>query len=78
MTVFLAAFCTALLPAAAPHASAATHKDLFGNRLYVVNKTSHSVSVIDTNTNKVVGSPISVGDNPFGGTGVVAAERESN
>ncbi|MCW2873918.1 MAG: PQQ-dependent protein, partial [Streptomyces oryziradicis] len=48
LTVVLAALCTALLPAAAPHASAATHKDLFGNRLYVVNSGSGTVSVIDT------------------------------
>ena len=33
---------------------------------YVVNETSNSVSVINTQTNQVVGSPIMVGENPFG------------
>jgi YVTN family beta-propeller protein len=49
----------------------------YGNRLYVVNSGSGTVSVIDTNTNKVVGTPITVGNNPWGGgTGEAAPERE--
>ncbi|MFB6674482.1 YncE family protein, partial [Streptomyces sp. NPDC056390] len=63
-TVVLAALSAALLHAAAPQASAATHKELLNNRLYVVNAYADTVSVIDTRTNTVVGSPIPVGDDP--------------
>ncbi|MFC9459883.1 YncE family protein [Streptomyces sp. NPDC056983] len=63
-TVALAALSVALLPAAAPHAYAATHKELLTNRPYVVNAYADTVSVIDTRTNTVVGAPIPVGSTP--------------
>ncbi|MFE4255989.1 hypothetical protein ACFRU3_42435 [Streptomyces sp. NPDC056910] len=66
MSVILAAFSIALLPVTAPHAFAAPPKDLLNNRLYVANGGSDTVSVIDTRTNAVVGSPILVGNAPAG------------
>jgi YVTN family beta-propeller protein len=36
-----------------------------GKRAYVTNAASNTVSVIDTASNTVVGTPILVGDNPF-------------
>ncbi|MFF1396537.1 hypothetical protein ACFVZD_22330, partial [Streptomyces sp. NPDC058287] len=54
-SVILAALSIALLPATAPHASAAPQDDLLSNRLYVANGGSDTVSVINTKTNKVVG-----------------------
>jgi YVTN family beta-propeller protein len=36
-----------------------------GTRLYVANYVSDDVSVIDTVGNKVIGSPIPVGHNPY-------------
>ncbi|MFI9773939.1 YncE family protein, partial [Streptomyces sp. NPDC051956] len=71
MSVILAASSIALLSATAPHAFAAPHKDLRSDRLYVANSGSGTVSVIDTRTNAVVGSPIHVGKNPSG----VAVDR---
>ena len=35
-------------------------------RMYVTNYSNNTVSVIDTNTNKVVGRPITVGNTPRG------------
>ncbi len=35
-----------------------------GNKVYVANEGSNTVSVIDTATNTVIGSPIPVGDQP--------------
>ncbi|MFF1757628.1 YncE family protein, partial [Streptomyces sp. NPDC058266] len=66
LSVILAAFSVALLSATAPHAFAATHKDLRSDRLYVVNSGSGTVSVIDTRTNAFVGPPIHVGKGPAG------------
>jgi YVTN family beta-propeller protein len=39
-----------------------------GSKVYVVNNASGDVSVIDTSTNTVIGSPITVGDRPRGVT----------
>ncbi|MFF9073853.1 YncE family protein, partial [Streptomyces sp. NPDC014872] len=49
------------LPAIAPSPAWASP----GPNAYVANVSSNSVSVIDTATNAVVGSPIPVGDNPL-------------
>lgn len=54
----LLALAALSLSAAAPSADA--------YRAYVVNTESASVSVIDTESNQVVGAPIPVGPNPFG------------
>ncbi|MGW6396681.1 YncE family protein, partial [Streptomyces sp. NPDC055134] len=71
LSVILTAFSIALLSATAPHAFAARHKDLRSDRLYVANGGSGTVSVIDTRTNAIVGSPIHVGKGPAG----VAVDR---
>jgi YVTN family beta-propeller protein len=60
----LAALCTALLPTVAPHASAAGGPQGHRDPAYVTNASDDTVSVIDTRTNQVIGSPIAVGDGP--------------
>ncbi|MEU6067463.1 hypothetical protein ABZ864_23995 [Streptomyces sp. NPDC047082] len=54
------------MPARAPHAAAAQHPPGCDDLAYVTNARDDTVSVIDTRTNQVIGTPISVGNNPIG------------